>query len=137
MPLITAQEINSIAFNEPIDLALITDDIISTVEIKYLIPIITKLVYDDLSVHPNNYTTFINNYLKPYCAFHVKFVIYSQYLTKSNVNQETVNEIDIIIKETYNMLEVKKSLLVNILLSGNYPLYKSSIQKRINGFLVR
>lgn len=51
MSIITAQEINAIAFTEPIDPAIFNDEIITTAEGKYLISVITKLVYDDLSVH--------------------------------------------------------------------------------------
>ena len=137
MLIITAQEINAIAFTEPIDPALISDDIIKVAENKYLIPTITKLVYDDLSVHPVIYQTLMIDYIKPYLAYCVKFLFYSQYLAESSPDPILLQKTSEIANESNSVLQVKKSLLVNILLSGIYPLYNSPIKKRINGFLIK
>jgi hypothetical protein len=137
MPIITAQEIIAIAFTEPIDPALISDDIIKVAENKYLIPTITKLVYDDLSVHPDIYKTLMIDYIKPYLAYCVKFLFYSQYLTESSTDPIILYKTSEIVNESISVSEVKKNLLLNILLSGIFPLYNSPIKKRINGFLIK
>jgi hypothetical protein len=137
MPLITAQEINAIAFTEPIDPALILDEIITAAETKFIIPAITKLVYDDLSVHPGIYTTLIADYIKPYLAYCVKFLLYSQYLNESSSDATMLQQRGDVVNESNTISQVKKTLLINHLLSGVYPLYVSPVKKRITGFLIK
>lgn len=136
MPIITAQEINAIAFTEPIDLALINDDIIIAAEGKYLISVITKLVYDDLSVHPDNYTTLIIDYIKPFLAYSIKFILFSQYYYRMNLTSLTNQQRESMLIETNVILDEKKRLLINQLASGIYPLFKSKSKRLITGFLI-
>ena len=137
MSLLTATEVNQIAFITPIDSALILDEIIQIAETKYIIPAITKPVYDELSVHPRIYATLIVDYIKPYLAYCVKFLLYSQYysdaLKASNfdkLKEEIVNETNVII-------QAKKDLLKTHLTNGVYPLYSLPVKKRISGFIIK
>lgn len=137
MPIITAQEINNVAFTEPIDLALITNDIIIAAEAKYLIPAITKTIYDDLSVHPGSYTYFITEYIKPYLAYCVKYLLYTQYFTESLIGLENIGQRGNIVNEITAITQLKKTLLINHLATSIYPLYITPVRKRINGFLIK
>ena len=133
MPIITAQEISAIAFTEPIDLALINDEIINAAEGKYLISAITKLVYDDLLLHPVKYATLIANYINPYLAYCVKFLLYSQNQLEISPNQnraDIVNELNLI-------MQAKKDLLIKHLANSIYPLYISPVKKRVSGFIIK
>jgi hypothetical protein len=136
MPFITASEINAIAFSTPIDPALILDEIITAAETKFIIPVITKPIYDDLSVHPGIYTTLLADYIKPYLAYCVKFLLYSQYLNESSSDVTIFQQTSDIVNESNTISQVKRTLLLNHLLSGIYPLYVSPVKKRINGFLI-
>jgi len=137
MPIITAQEINNIAFAEPIDLALITDDIISASENKYLIPAITKPVYDDLSVHPETYAYFVTEFIKPYLAYCVKYFLFTQYFTESLIGIENIRQRSDIVNEINQITQLKKTLLISHLATGIYPMYITTVRKRINGFLIK
>ena len=136
MPLITATEINSIAFSTPIDPALISDEFISAAETKFIIPAITKLVYDDLSLHPGIYITLIADYIKPYLAYCVKFLMYCQYLNEPAVDANTLQQRGDIVNESSTISQLKKTLLIDHLSTGIYPLYVSPVKKRITGFLI-
>lgn len=136
MPLITATEINSIAFSTPIDPALILVEIISVAETKFIIPAITKPVYDDLSIHPGIYTTLIADYIKPYLAYCVKFLMYCQYLNESTVDATILQQRGDIVNDSSTISQLKKTLLINHMLSGIYPLYVPPVKKRIIGFLI-
>ncbi|MEI6061267.1 MAG: hypothetical protein WCR72_11195 [Bacteroidota bacterium] len=137
MPIISAQEIKAIAFTEPIDLALINDDIISAAEGMLLISAITKPIYDDLSVHPGNYTTLIVDYIKPFLAYGTKFILYSQYYYKMNLTLATNQQRESILDQTKAILDERKNLLINHLMSGAYPLFIAPSKKRISGFLIK
>ena len=133
MSLITASEVNSLAFNSQIDSALIRDEIIMIAETKYIIPAVTQAVYNDLLVHPGFYATLIQDCIKPYLAYCVKFLLYSQYqleITPNLQRADIVSELNLIVK-------AKKDLLVTQLLSGNYPLYIQPSKKLTAGFLVK
>ena len=136
MPLITSAEINTIAFSNPIDPALILDEIISAAETKFIIPAITKPVYEDLSIHPGIYTTLIADYIKPYLAYCVKFLLSSQYLNGPSTDAIILQQRIDIVNESNTISQVKRTLLINHLLSGIYPLYVSPVKKRITGFLI-
>jgi hypothetical protein len=136
MPLITASEINAIAFSTPIDPALILDEIIIAAETKFIIPAVTKPIYDDLSIHPGFYTTLVADYIKPYLAYCVKFLMYCQYLNEPAVDETILLQRGNIVNESSTISQLKKTLLINHLLSGIYPQYIFSVKKRITGFLI-
>ena len=137
MSLVTATEVNQIAFITPIDSALILEEIIQIAETKYIIPAITKPVYDDLSVHPGIYATLISDYIKPYLAYCVKYLLYSQYYSETLSTSNFDKSRDDIVNETNIIIQAKKDLLKTHLTSGIYPLYSLPVKKRISGFFIK
>jgi hypothetical protein len=137
MSLITATEVNQIAFITPIDSTLILEEMIQIAEIKYIIPALTKPIYDDLSVHPSIYASLISDYIKPYLAYCVKYLLYTQYYseTLSTTNFEKSREE--IVNETNIIIQAKKDLLKTHLSNGIYPLYSLPVKKRISGFSIK
>lgn len=137
MSMLTANEVNQIAFISPIDSALILDEIIQVAETKYIIPAITKPIYDDLSVHPGFYATLISDYLKPYLAYCVKYLLYSQYFAEALLTPNQDKSREDIVNETNVIIQAKKDLLKNHLTSGIYPLHNLPFKKRISGFIIK
>ena len=137
MSLVTATEVNQIAFITPIDSALILEEIIQIAETKYIIPAITKPVYDDLSVHPGIYATLISEYIKPYLAYCVKYLLYSQYYSETLSTSNLDKSREEIVNDTNVIIQAKKDLLKTHLTSGIYPLYCSPVKKRISGFIIK
>jgi len=137
MSLLTATEVNQIAFITPIDSALILDEIIQIAETKYINPAITKPIYDDLSVHPGIYATLISDYIKPYLAYCVKYLLYTQYYSEILSTSNFDKSRDDIVNETNVILQAKKDLLKTHLTSGIYPLYSLPVKKRISGFIIK
>jgi len=137
MSLLTATEVNQIAFITPIDSALILEEIIQIAETKYIIPAITKPIYNDLSVHPGIYATLIKDYIKPYLAYCVKYLIYTQYYSEILSTSNFDKSRDDIVNETNVILQAKKDLLKTNLTSGIYPLYSLPVKKRISGFFIK
>ena len=137
MSQITANEVNRIAFITPIDSALIPEEIIQVAEIKFIIPAITKPVYDDLSVHPGIYATLISDYIKPYLAYCVKYLRYSQYYSEILSTASFDKSREEIVNETNLILQAKKDLLKTHLTNGIYPLYSLPVKKRISGFIIK
>ncbi|MBV5267007.1 MAG: hypothetical protein JZU67_00485, partial [Burkholderiaceae bacterium] len=63
MSLVTSSEVNTLAFITPIDPLLILPEFIITAEKNYIIPVITRTVYDDIVSNPSNYTTLLDVYI--------------------------------------------------------------------------
>lgn len=137
MSQITANEVNLIAFITPIDSALILEEIIQIAEIKYIIPALTKPVYNDLSVHPDVYEVLMADYIKHYLAYCVKYLLYSQYFSESLLSSNLDKPKAEIVNETNVILRAKRELLDNQLSSGNYPLNILTPKKLAAGFLVK
>ena len=137
MSLLTATEVNQIAFITPIDSALILEEIIQIAVIKFIIPAITKPVYDDLSVHPGIYATLIPEYIKPYMAYCVKFLLFSQYYSEALKASSFDKSREEIVNDANVILQAKKDLLKTHLTSGVYPLYSLPVKKRISGFFIK
>ena len=137
MSLLTATEVNQIAFITPIDSALILEEIIQVAETKFIIPAITKPICDDLSVHPGIYAALIGEYIKPYLAYCVKFLLYSQYYSETLSTSNFDKSREEIVNETNLIIQAKKDLLKTHLTSGIYPLYSLPVKKRISGFIIK
>ena len=137
MPLITPSEVNTLAFITPVDPATILEEIINTAETKYLVPVITQPVYDDLSVHPGMYTTLVNDYIKPYLAFCVKLLLYNQYLTETGTFDIPTQQRWDVVQEIVVITKAKKTLLISHLSAALYPLYSVPVKTRITGFIVK
>ena len=110
MSLLTANEVKQIAFISPIDSALIREEIIQVAETKYIIPALTKPIYDDLSMHPGIYATLISDYLKPYLAYCVKYLLYSQYYSETLSTSTFDKSREDIVNETRIIIQGKKRL---------------------------
>ena len=137
MSLLTANEVNQIAFITPIDSSLIREEIIQVAEKKYIIPALTKPIYDDLSVHPGIYATLISDYIKPYLAYCVKYLLFSHYFSDALLSSNLDKSREDIVNETNVIIQAKKDLLKLHLASGIYPLYCSIVKKRISGFIIK
>ena len=137
MPLITPSEVNTLAFITPVDPVTILEEIINTAETKYLVPVITQPVYDDLSVHPGMYTTLVNDYIKPYLAFCVKLLLYNQYLTETGTFDIPTQQRWDVVQEIVVISKAKKTLLISHLSAALYPLYSVPVNTRITGFIVK
>ncbi len=137
MPLITPSEVNTLAFITPVDPATILEEIINTAETKYLVPVITQPVYNDLSVHPGMYTTLVNDYIKPYLAFCVKLLLYNQYLTETGTFDIPTQQRWDVVQEIVVISKAKKTLLISHLSTTLYPLYSVPVNTRITGFIVK
>jgi len=137
MSLVTATEVNQIAFITPIDSALILEEIIQIAETKYIIPALTKSIYYDLSVHPGIYATLISDYIKPYLAYCVKYLLYSQYYSETLSTSNFDKSREDIVSDTNVILQAKKDLLKTHLTNGIYPLYSLPVKKRISGFIIK
>jgi len=137
LSLITPTDVNLLAFITPINPVSILEEFIVTAESKYIVPAITQLVYDDLSVNPGIYTTLIEEYIKPYLAFCVKLLLYNQYLTETGTFSIPTQQRWDVVQEIIVISKAKKNLLVNHLSPSNYPLYVAPSKKRITGFLIK
>ena len=63
MPLITATEVSQIAFVNSLVPALVLPVFISTAETKFIVPLVTRVIYDKIIATPTDYTTLVNNYI--------------------------------------------------------------------------
>ena len=136
MALMTAAEINTIAFLTPIDPKLILEEIIISAQSKYIVPVITQPIYDDLSVHPAIYTKLVNDYIKPYLAFCVKLLLYNQYLTETGLISIPTQQRWDVVQELVVITKAKRALLVSHLSTSAYPLYVLPLNNRITGFMI-
>jgi len=136
MSLITPTEVNTLAFITPVDPVSILEEFIVTAEAKYIVPAITKPVYDDLSVNPGTYAMLVEDYIKPYLAFCVKLLLYNQYLTETGTFSIPAQQRWDVIQEITVISKAKQNLLVDHLSPSLYPLYVAPAKKRITGFLI-
>lgn len=135
MNLITASEINTIAFVKTLDPALILPMFISSAETKYIIPLVTQSVYDLIKAAPENYTVLLDDFIKPYLAFCVKYMFYNQLLTETNTFPPDEQRSDAL-QEVLNIMEVNRELL-RIYFNANIQIQpETSSGKLISGFLV-
>ena len=83
MSLITSSEVIALAYVTELDPTMIKDEVIQTSELKYVKPVLTSALYDDVVANPNNYTTLITSYIKPCLAFFVKYAMINQQLLET------------------------------------------------------
>jgi len=126
MSIITPKEVKDLTALNCLDNDL--HEIISSAEVKAIIPVITKPVLDDIPVNPIIYDVLVRVYIKPYLAYYVKLQYYTQ-----NFSETIVVEM----KEVAEIVEAKRKLLVNHLATGIYPLYVVLKKKQISGFLIK
>lgn len=70
---ITATEVITLSFNRIIENTKILDNDIASSEWRYIRPILTNNLFEDIKANPGNYTDLINDFIKPALAYYVKF----------------------------------------------------------------
>lgn len=134
--LISPAEVNALAFITPINSALILPEIIAAAETRYLVPVITQLVYEDIFVNPAFYESLLKVYIKPYLAFCVKLLCYTQYLTESTLLTVPFQQRWDMTEELLWITKTKRRALFDHLDASRYPLYAAPLNGRISGFIV-
>ena len=115
MALITPTEVNSLAFVNSLDPALILPEFINSAQTKYVIPVVTNKVMDDIDATPEDYTTLVEDYIKPYLAFAVKYMFYNQLLTETQLFPTSDDQRIAAIQEILQIMEIKRALLLEYL----------------------
>jgi hypothetical protein len=135
MSLITPTEISTIAFLNALDPALILPMFISSAQTKYIVPIVTTDLITKITATPSDYTTLVEDYIKPYLAFSVKYMFYNQLLTETNSFPPEEQRSDAL-QEVLNIMEVNRELLRSYLNTNNLGSPVSASSKLISGFRV-
>lgn len=133
--LITPEEVSSIAFVNALDPALILPIFISSAESKYIVPIVTQVIITDITIHPDNYTTLVNDYIKPYLAFSVKYTFYNQLLTETDTFPTSDQQRAAAIQEVMAIMEVSRGLLSKYLNANIFETPVVPVKKLAAGFL--
>lgn len=134
MSLISAAEVNSIAFVTPITESQILPVFISTAETKFIIPLVTKIIYDKIIATPADYTTLVDNYIKPYLAFSVKYMFYNQLLTETNTFPTSDEQRSAALQEVLTIMEVNRNLLSEYLNANIFETPVTSKVRMVSGF---
>jgi len=155
MSLITATEVITAAYVTEIDRSMIKEEVILTAELKYIKPVLTASLYDDVVSNPGSYTTLIGTYIKPCLAFFVKASMLNQQLletaqyTPGSDPSVSPSFIDITtavlippahrrdaLKEVLTIAFAKQALLQEYVIAQAYPLYAIPVSKRVSGFRI-
>ncbi len=135
MSLITPEEVSAIAFVNSLDPALILPMFISSAETKYIVPLVTKVVINKITETPNDYTTLVDDYIKPYLAFSVKYMFYNQLLTETDTFPTSDQQRTAAIQEVLAIMEVSRTLLLDYLNAEIFPTPVTPVNKLKAGFL--
>jgi hypothetical protein len=111
MALITPTEVSSIAFVNSLDPALILPEFIASASTKFVVPLVTQSVLDSIDITPGDYTTLVDDFIKPYLAFAVKYMFYNQLLTETQQFPTSDDQRIAAIQEILTILEIKRDLL--------------------------
>ncbi|HPT68842.1 MAG TPA: hypothetical protein PKW50_01755 [Syntrophomonas sp.] len=155
MSLITATEVITAAYVTEIDRSMIKEEVILTAELKYIKPVLTASLYDDVVSNPGSYTTLIGTYIKPCLAFFVKASMLNQQLletaqyTPGSDPSVSPSFIDITtavlippahrrdaLKEVLTIAFAKQALLQEYVIAQAYPFYAIPVSKRVSGFRI-
>ena len=155
MPLITATETIAIAYITELDPTMIKDEIIVTAERKYIRPILSAPLYEDVVANQQQYSTLIDQYVKPCLAFYVKFSMMNQQLLETsqytpgadpNLSPVLVEISTAVLlpkdhrrdalHEVLLIAKYKEALLYEFIVTQNYTLYEKPNSRRINGFRI-
>ena len=134
MSLITATEVSQIAFVNSLVPALVLPVFISTAETKFIVPLVTKVLYDKIIATPADYTTLVNTYIKPYLAFSVKYMFYNQLLTETNTFPTSDEQRSAALQEVLTIMEVNRNLLSEYLNEYVFETPVISRVKMVSGF---
>ena len=155
MSLITSSEVISLAYVTELDPTMIKSEVIQTSELKYVKPVLTSALYDDVVANPDNYTTLITSYIKPCLAFFVKYAMINQQLLETaqytpgadpSLSPALVEISTAVLlprdhrrdtmQEVLSIARSKQTLLQEYVITQNYPLYTAPLSKRISGFRI-
>ncbi len=155
MSLITSTEVISIAYITELDPTMIKDEIVLTAERKYIRPILSAPLYEDVVSNQQQYSTLIEQYVKPCLAFFVKFSMMNQQLLETSQYTPGTDpslspvlvEISTAVllpkdhrrdalREVLLLAKYKEVLLYEYVISQNYTLYEKPNSRRINGFRI-
>ena len=134
---------------------MIKDEVIQTAELKYIKPVLTSALYDDVVTSPGNYATLITSYIKPCLAFFVKYAMINQQLLETaqytpgadpSLSPALVEISTAVLlpkdhrrdtmKEVFSIAVTKQILLQDFVISQEYSLYSAPVSKRISGFRI-
>ena len=155
MSLITSTEVIALAYVTELDPTMIKDEVIQTSELKYVKPVLTSALYDDVVANPDNYATLISSYIKPCLAFFVKYAMINQQLLETaqytpgadpSLSPALVEISTAVLlprdhrrdtmQEVLSIAKSKQTLLQEYVIAQNYPLYTAPLSKRISGFRI-
>ena len=155
MSLITSSEVISLAYVTELDPTMIKSEVIQTAELKYVKPVMTSALYDDVVTNPGDYSTLITSYIKPCLAFFVKYAMINQQLLETaqytpgadpSLSPALVEISTAVLlprdhrrdtmQEVLSIARSKQTLLQEYVITQNYPLYTAPLSKRISGFRI-
>ena len=155
MSLITSSEVISLAYVTELDPTMIKSEVIQTSELKYVKPVLTSALYDDVVANPDNYATLITSYIKPCLAFFVKYAMINQQLLETaqytpgadpSLSPALVEISTAVLlprdhrrdtmQEVLSIALSKQTLLQEYVITQNYALYTAPLSKRISGFRI-
>ena len=155
MSLITSSEVISLAYVTELDPTMIKSEVIQTSELKYVKPVLTSALYDDVVANPDNYATLISSYIKPCLAFFVKYAMINQQLLETaqytpgadpSLSPALVEISTAVLlprdhrrdtmQEVLSIALSKQTLLQEYVIAQNYALYTAPLSKRISGFRI-
>ena len=111
MLLITASEVSSIAFVNSLDPDFILPEFIIAAHNKYIVHLVTQPVLDLIDASPAEYTILVNEYIKPYFAFCVKYMFYNQLITETSQFQTSDQQRIAAVQEIIEIKQVLYDLL--------------------------
>ena len=155
MSLISSTEVISLAYVTELDPTMIKSEVIQTTELKYVKPVLTSALYDDVVTNPDDYSTLITSYIKPCLAFFVKYAMINQQLLETaqytpgadpSLSPALVEISTAVLlprdhrrdtmQEVLSIARSKQTLLQEYVIAQNYPLYTAPLSKRISGFRI-
>ena len=155
MALITSSEIISIAYVTELDPSMIKAEVIQTSELKYVKPVLTAALYDDVVASPGDYTTLMTSYIKPCLAFFVKYAMLNQQLLETaqytpgadpSLSPALIEISTAVLlprdhrrdtmQEVFSIARSKQTLLQEYVIAQNYALYLAPVSKRVSGFRI-
>ena len=134
MSLITPTEVSTIAFVNALDPALILPAFITSAETKYIVPLVTPVLITRITETPSGYTTLVDNYIKPYEAFCIKYMFYNQLLTETDTFPTSDEQRKAALQEVLSIMEVNRQLLAQYLNANFSDSPVTNTTKKIAGF---
>ena len=155
MSLISSTEVISLAYVTELDPSMIKAEVIQTAELKYVKPVLTAALYDDVVATPGDYTILITSYIKPCLAFFVKYAMLNQQLLETaqytpgadpSLSPALVEISTAVLlprdhrrdtmQEVLSIARSKQALLQEYIIAQNYILYLAPVSKRVSGFRI-